>query len=176
MPGEPPPLRANITVIGDEFNLPPGAANTAHARNPTRLWTPAELSRFYRRLHPIRHSVARIRRRMQREREIEDEIENQRSAFLERESLMRKAGAPRISEEVRQRALRQWSEWDPLAQFSERSERIFQEAMYREMDELAAQIGRLSIQGRPRETLFIDRDGNMRIAGYDPKPEVEEVD
>ena len=48
--------------------------------------------------------------------------------------------------------------------------------MNREMDELAAQIGRLSIQGRPRETPLIDRDGNMRIAGHDLRLEVEEVD
>ncbi len=51
-----------------------------------------------------------------------------------------------------------------------------EEAANRDMDELAAQIGRLSIQGRPRETLFIDRDGNMRITEHDLGPEVEEVD
>ena len=81
---------------------------------------------------------------MRRERETEREIENQRTAFLQREALMRHAGRSR-NEEARERALNQWAQWDPLAQFSERSERIFQEAMNREMDELAEQIGGLNL-------------------------------
>ena len=139
---------------------------TAQARNPTHIQTPAELDRLYRRLHPIRHSIARRMHRMRRERETESEIENQRTAFLQREALMRHAGRARNSEEARERALTQWAQWDPLAQFSERSERIFQEAMNREMDELAEQIGGLNLRPRPDIFLEIDRDGNMHDVEY----------
>ncbi len=62
---------------------------------------------------------------MRRERETDREIENQRTAFLQREALMRHAGRERNSEEVRERALTQWARWDPLAQFDDRSVRIF---------------------------------------------------
>ena len=74
---------------------------------------------------------------------------------------MRHAGRGTNSEEVRHRALAQWAAWDPLAQFSERSERVFQEAMNREMYELAEQIGGLSISGQPDITLHIDREGKL---------------
>ena len=125
----PPPIRANITVTGDRTDPPPHVVvPTAQARNPTHIQTPVELDRLYRRLHPVRHSIARRMHRMRRERESESEIENQRTAFQRREALMRHAGRERNSEEVRQRALAQWAAFDPLAQFSERSERIFQEA------------------------------------------------
>ena len=81
---------------------------------------------------------------------------------------MTHAGHARNSEEVRQRALAEWAEWDPLAQFHERSERIFQEAMNCEMDELAEQIGDLSLTPTPNTFLNIGADGNIH--------EVEEVD
>ena len=159
----PPPVRTNITVTGDSM-VPAAfepAIEIARNRNATRLYTPAELNRFYQRLHPIRHSVALRRQRMLREREIEEAIENQRTAFHQRASLMRHAGRERNSEEVRQRALTDWARWDPLAQFSERSERIFQEAMNREMNDLADQIGRLNLTPNPNILLEIDRAGNM---------------
>ena len=81
---------------------------------------------------------------------------------------MRHAGRERNSEEVRQRTLTQWTRWDPLAQFSERSEMIFQEAVHRDMDELAEQFGGLSLTPTPSTFLIIGADGNIN--------EVEEVD
>ena len=76
---------------------------------------------------------------------------------------MRHAGRERNIEEVRERALGAMARWDPLAQFSERSERIFQEAMNREIDALTERIGGLSIQGaEPNPFLQIDPEGNLR--------------
>ena len=75
---------------------------------------------------------------------------------------MRHAGRERNIEEVRERALGEIARWDPLAQFSERSERIFQEAMNREIDELAERIGGLSIQGYANPILYIDQQGNLQ--------------
>ena len=49
-----------------------------------------------------------------------------------------------------ERYLTRWADWDPLAQFSERSELIFQEAMNREMNDLAEQMGRLRISDPDR--------------------------
>ena len=158
----PPPVITNLTVQQDAMQPLIGEQPFARVRLPTTYRTPAELDRFYRRLHPIRHSVARRYQRMQREREIEREIESQRTANLQRASIMRHAGRERNSEEVRERALGQIARWDPLAQFSERSERIFQEAMNREIDELAERIGGLSIQGaEPNPFLQIDPEGNL---------------
>ena len=82
---------------------------------------------------------------MQREREIEEEVEQQRRDFWQRVSLHRRAGNPLINEGHRQRAIGSYTSWDPLAQFNTRTERIFQEAKNREIDELAAQMGRLRI-------------------------------
>ena len=153
----PPPVRVNQRVT-EEPNQPPqlGDVPMAWTRPPRQIFTPAELDRFYRRLHPIRHSMARRMQRMRRERELEAEVEEERLAFRQRESLMRLVGAPRVNEQLRQRFFDRNNDLDAFAEFSERRELIFREAMERDVNELAEQLGR------------------MRI--FDPAPFAEDVD
>ena len=140
------PARVNQRVT-EQPNQPPqlGDEPIAWSRPARQIFTPAELDRFYRRLHPIRHSVARRQRRMQREREIEAMVDEERMVLRQRESLMRHVGSPNTNEQLRQRFFDRDTDLDAFAEFSRRRERLFREAMEREVNELAEQFGRMRI-------------------------------
>ena len=141
----------------------------AMATGPSTLWfnTPAELSRWYSRLHPIRHSIARrlgrIEREQQREREIglirdlttARAIEIQNLGHSDRlNAAQRRQGTvdgPLVHRESRNERQRQiLRDEDPLNQFNRRVRRRFEEAMERETNDLADELQGLRISEPPR--------------------------
>ena len=105
----------------------------------------AEFDRMYRRLHPIRFSVARRLARMDREQQRAREIEAIRDLTRNRRNVFEQLGFPHFDERFVERNLQRQRDEDPLNQFNRRIRRRFEEAMAQEADVLTQQIKRLRI-------------------------------
>ena len=109
-----------------------------------------EFDRMYRRLHPIRFSVARRLARMEREQQRAREIEAIRDLTRNRRNVFEQLGFPHFDERFVERNLQRQRDEDPLNQFNRRIRRRFEQAMDREADVLTEQMSRLRISGSPR--------------------------
>ena len=131
---------------------------------------PRQFDRWYRRLHPIRHSLARRLDRIEREQREFSEIASIRELTRDRQQRgMHAAGTEdmlenarhsqdyNISDRLRARRRRhaeaimdRLQDEDPLNQFNRRLRRRFEEAMTRETNDLASRLQRLHIFDPPQ--------------------------
>ena len=133
---------------GDFHQMPDAAAT-----GPTTMWfnNTGEFDRWYRRLHPMRFSIARRLARIERDRQQDREIELIRDLTRDRRDRFEQLSSlARQSEPLVERNLQRLRDEDPLNQFNRRIRRRFEEAMDREADVLADQMSRLRISGSPR--------------------------
>ena len=133
---------------GDAHQIPRAAAT-----GPTSMWfiTTAEFDRWYRRLHPMRFSIARRLDRIEREQQREREINTIRNLTRERRDIFEQLSMlARQPERLVERNLQRQRDQDPLNQFNRRIRRQFEQAMDREADVLTEQMSRLRISGSPR--------------------------
>ena len=131
----------------------PGEAPTAIVTGPSTMWfnTTAEFDRWYRRLHPMRFSIARRLDRIEREQQREREINTIRNLTRERRDIFEQLSMlARQPERLVERNLQRQRDQDPLNQFNRRIRRRFEQAMDREADVLTEQMSRLRISGSPR--------------------------
>ena len=159
----------------------PGAVQPDEALIPTG--PVAEFDRMYRRLHPIRFSVARRLARMEREQQRAREIEAIRDLTHTRRNTFELLGFADMGEEFVERSLQRERDQDPLNQFNRRIRRRFEEAMAEEADVLTQQIKRLRIAD-PQEVDILSQPPPTGIPVRYPVtarqnlvfPPVEEVD
>ena len=145
--------------MGDALELP-----IAQSSGPSTMWfnNTGEFDRWYRRLHPMRHVVARRLQRIEREQQREREIEMMRERSNARDIELTNLGQSdrlnaaqrasgdmdRLLEYREQRNERQrdiLTDQDPQYQFNRRARRRFEEAMQREADALADELQRMRI-------------------------------
>ncbi len=131
------------------FGAPP--IPEARVTQPSTMWfnTTAEFDRWYRRLHPMRHSLARRLQRIEREQQREREIATIRDLIEGRQGILQSIGNPRTREFLRERNLRRQREEDPLNQFNRRIRRRFEQAMERETNDLADELQGMRIFDPP---------------------------
>ena len=127
---------------GDAHQIPRAAAT-----GPTSMWfnTTAEFDRWYRRLHPMRFSIARRLDRIEREQQREREINTIRDLTRGRHGILQQIGNPRFRQELVERNAQRQRDEDPLNQFNRRVRRRFEEAMAREANDLADELQALRI-------------------------------
>ena len=128
---------------GDAHQIPRAAAT-----GPMSMWfiTTAEFDRWYRRLHPMRFSIARRLDRIEREQQREREINTIRNLTRERRDIFEQLSMlARQPERLVERNLQRQRDQDPLNQFNRRIRRRFEEAMAREANDLADELQALRI-------------------------------
>ena len=153
-PGAPyaPPARRVIRYTRAEQNMgDPNEVPEATVTPSPNMWfnTTAEFDRWYRRLHPLRHSLSRRLARIERQQRIEREIETIRDLTQGRHGILQQVGNPRFRQELVERNLQRQQDEDPLNQFNRRIRRRFEQAMEREANDLADELQNLRISEPP---------------------------
>ena len=146
-----PPQRHLVSAVQDQRMGSTDFVPEAQVRGPSTMWfnTTGEFDRWYRRLHPMRHSV---HRRLQRIESVfsqprrEREIGTIRDLIQGRHGILQAIGNPRAREALVESNLRRQRDEDPLNQFNRRIRQRFEEAMERETNDLADELQRLSIE------------------------------